>query len=127
MQLRPARWFGRGGLFAGNHLRERCAASRASLSPSEKGRGCPRRRAPQTTRISTATVTMTLIVIMITVVINLGLASLPSYFLSVDFVNSTVGEGHKIQLAIRSGLNVGDDTKVGPEQQALTLGDVELV
>src|SRR5690349_20728652 len=44
----------------------------------------------------------------------------------VHFVHSSVRQRHHEQVAIRSGLNIGADTKAPADQKALAFSDVEL-
>src|SRR4030095_8883015 len=45
----------------------------------------------------------------------------------VDLMDRALRQGHHEQVAVRTGLDVGHDPEVRPDEQALALGDVELV
>jgi hypothetical protein len=55
---------------------------------------------------------------------NLILIKYPGRLTPEDFVYCTIREGDNKQIAIGSGFDIGDYTKIAPNEQALTFGDL---
>ena len=62
-----------------------------------------------------------------TTVIIIVMMARPGALLPVDLIHRAIGAGDDIDLPVRSGVDVGDDAKVGAEQKTLAFGDVVFV